>query len=166
MACKSRLALRFFPIVGLIGAAAATLVGCTCPPPHPPSAQFGKTTRFTTNGATHVVAAKARPLPSAQLNAKADHVMEKAKAAIARMMQNPASAEFGDMRRGMKTLLGETLDTICGQVKGKNASGGDTGEMPFLYIVNHEEAYLVDGSTPTADTVHRVICDESTLQSN
>ena len=45
-------------------------------------------------------------------------------------------------------MLDEPVDTICGYVKGKNASGGDTEEMPFLYIIRDDrdgEAYLVDG---------------------
>jgi hypothetical protein len=46
-------------------------------------------------------------------------------------------------------------------VKGKNASGGDTEEMPFLYIIRDDrdgEAYLVDGRSYVAKTVHGVLC--------
>jgi hypothetical protein len=42
-------------------------------------------------------------------------------------------------------MLDEPVDTICGYVKGKNASGGDTEEMPFLYIIRDDrdgEAYF------------------------
>jgi hypothetical protein len=54
-------------------------------------------------------------------------------------------------------------DTVCGYVKGKNAAGRDTGEMPFLYIIDHNEAYLVDGNRPVAEIVHRSICDYEEL---
>jgi len=96
---------------------------------------------------------------SAQLNDKGNPVLEKAKAAIAVIMESPASAKFGEMKRAVKSLLGEPLDTICGYVKGRDPSGGDTGEMPFLYIIHHDEAYLVDGSSPVAETLHRVLCN-------
>jgi len=46
-------------------------------------------------------------------------------------------------------------------VKGKNASGGDTEEMPFLYIIRgdrDDEVYLVDGRSYVAQTVHGVLC--------
>jgi hypothetical protein len=98
-------------------------------------------------------------LPSAQLKDKADPVTERAKATIAAMMENPRSAEFDQIKRAVKSLRDEMLDTICGYVKGKNASGGETGEMPFLYIVQHNEAYLVDGTSPLAETVYGVLCN-------
>ena len=105
------------------------------------------------------IAGKIRPSPSAQLNDKADPVTEKAKATIAAMMENPASAKFGKIRRAVKNLLDEPLDTMCGYVKGKSASGRDTGEMPFLYIIHRDEGYLVDGSSPMAQTVHDTLCN-------
>ena len=73
------------------------------------------------------------------------------------MMVNPASAEFYNLKRAVK-MLDEPVDTICGYVKGKNASGGDTEEMPFLYIIRDDrdgEAYLVDGRSYVAQTVRR-----------
>jgi len=103
------------------------------------------------------VAEKMAALPPAQVD-KPDPVTEQAKARIATMLENPTSAEFGETRRAMKTLRGESLDTICGYVKGKSASGVDTGEMPFLYIVQDNEAYLVDGSSPVAETLFGVLC--------
>jgi BA14K-like protein len=105
------------------------------------------------------VAGKIRPSPSTQLNDKADPVTEKAKATIATMLENPGSAEFGKTRRTIKNLRGDFLDTICGYVKGKSASSEDTGEMPFLYLVRDNEAYLVDGSSPMAETLYRVLCE-------
>src|SRR5262249_39595436 len=61
--------------------------------------------------------------------ASADAVVRKAKITIAGKMEDPASAQFGEMNRAVrKNTLGEPIDTICGYVKGKNSSGGDTGE--------------------------------------
>jgi hypothetical protein len=173
-----------------IGALAANLVGCTCPPYTNPSAaqinskpvvskvdtqnatkstnpetgssaQFGKKTKAVARAKYTVAAGKTAPLPPAPLSDTAEPVIEKAKASIAAMMVNPASAEFYKLKRAVKKLLDESVDTICGYVKGKNASGGDTEEMPFLYIIHHDrdgEAYLVDGTSYTAQTVHGVLC--------
>ena len=124
------------------------------------SARSGKKTPAATKTPTYSTMGQMRPLPSAQLSDKADPVTEKAKATIAAIMENPGSAEFGDMTRAIKTLLGEPVETICGYVRGKTASGGDTGEMPFVYIVAQNEAYLVDGRSPMADTVYRNLCHE------
>jgi hypothetical protein len=124
----------------------------------PPSARLTKRTSPLEKSAKYTVAGKTTPVPSARPNDKADPVTEKAKASIAAMMEKPASAAFGQMTRATKDLRGESLDTICGYVKGKNASGRDTGEMPFLYIVHDNEAYLVDGNNLTAETVYRVLC--------
>ena len=52
-----------------------------------------------------------------------------AKATIAAKLEDPASAEFGEMKRAIrKNTLGKSVDTICGRVKGKKASGEDTGD--------------------------------------
>jgi hypothetical protein len=123
---------------------------------NPPSARLGKTNPVA-KGARHAIAGKIRPLPSAELNDNAD--IEKAKATIAAMMENPASSQFGEMKRTVRDLLGESIDTICGYVRGKNAAGGDTGEMPFLYIIQHDEAYIVDGTSTMAETAYRNLCN-------
>jgi hypothetical protein len=90
-----------------------------------------------------------------------DSVLERAKAAIAAKMENPASAEFSDMDRAFrKNTFGRATDTICGHVRGKNASGGDTGERPFLYLVKEDDAYVVDGKPDSAAaTAYRNICN-------
>ena len=90
-----------------------------------------------------------------------DPVMEKAKASVAAKMENPASAEFSDMDRAFrKNTLGRATDTICGHVRGKNASGGNTGERPFLYLVKEDDAYVVDGKPESAAaTAYRNICN-------
>ena len=90
-----------------------------------------------------------------------DPVLDKAKVAIATKMEDPGSAEFTDMKRTMrKNTLGRPVDTICGRVKGRTASGGETGERPFLYLVKEDEAYVVDGkSGSAASTAYRNICN-------
>jgi hypothetical protein len=123
------------------------------------SIPFGKKNDPVARTGKHTIAEKKAALPPAQLHHKADPITEKAKARIAAMIEDPASAEFGEIRRAVKSLRDEMLDTICGYVKGKNASGGETGEMPFLYIVQHKQAYLVDGTSPMAETVYGVLCN-------
>jgi hypothetical protein len=57
-------------------------------------------------------------------------------------------------------VRGESVDTICGRVKGKKASGEETGDRPFLYLVKDDEAYVVDGSASLAAmTAYRNICN-------
>jgi hypothetical protein len=128
------------------------------------TSQLGKKTNVTRANvarATYTVAGKSVPSPPAQLPGTVKSDTEKAKASIAAMMVNPASAEFYNLKRAVKKMLDEPVDTICGYVKGKNASGGDTEEMPFLYIIRDDrdgEAYLVDGRSYVAQTVHGVLC--------
>jgi hypothetical protein len=76
-------------------------------------------------------------------------------------MEDPASVQFGEMNRAIrKNTLGEPIDTICGYVKGKDSSGGDTGERPFIYIVKDDDAYIVTGSGDmTAAAAYRNICE-------
>jgi hypothetical protein len=106
-----------------------------------------------------IVTAKVEPPESAQ-SAEPDSVLVKAKSAIAAKLDNPASAEFVDMKRAVrKNTLGQSVDTICGHVKGKTASGEDTGDKPFLYLVKDDDAYLVDGPAGSAAaTAYRNIC--------
>ncbi|MVT70589.1 hypothetical protein GPL21_36605 [Bradyrhizobium pachyrhizi] len=89
----------------------------------------------------------------------ADPVLTKAKVTIAAQIEDPGSAEFSDMKRAMrKNTFGRAVDTICGRVKGRTASGGETGR-PFLYLVKEDEAYVVDGkSGSAASTAYRNIC--------
>ncbi|WP_246668469.1 MULTISPECIES: hypothetical protein [Bradyrhizobium] len=90
----------------------------------------------------------------------ADAVLTKAKVTIAAQIEDPGSAEFSDMKRAMrKNTFGRAMDTICGRVKGRSASGGETGGRPFLYLVKEDEAYVVDGkSGSAASTAYRNIC--------
>ena len=126
----------------------------------PPSAHMGKTKRGAKR-AKSIIAGKMERSASAHINGpvtqQTDLVTEKAKATIAEMIQNPESAEFSEIRRAKKDLRGESLDTVCGFVKGKSESGEDVREMPFVFIVP-DKAYLVDGSNLSAETVYRVLC--------
>lgn len=90
-----------------------------------------------------------------------DPVLDKAKVTISAKMEVPGSAEFTVVKRAMrKNTLGRPVDTICGRVKGRSASGGETGERPFLYLVKEDEAYVVDGrSGSAASTAYRNICN-------
>jgi hypothetical protein len=89
-----------------------------------------------------------------------DPVISKAKITIAAKLEDPTSAEFGEMKRAIrKNTLGQSVDTICGHVKGKTASGEDTGDRPFLYLVKEDDAYVVDGPPRSAAaTAYRNIC--------
>jgi hypothetical protein len=75
-------------------------------------------------------------------------------------LQDPASAEFVEMNRAVrKTMLGKYVDTICGRVTAKDASGADTVDRLFLYLVDDDEAYVVDGATDSAAAItYRNIC--------
>jgi hypothetical protein len=90
-----------------------------------------------------------------------DPVLNKAKISIAAKMDNPASAEFSDMKRAMrKNMIGRPVDTICGHVRGKNAAGGDVADRPFLYLVTDDDAYVVDDKTDSAAAIaYRNICN-------
>jgi hypothetical protein len=90
-----------------------------------------------------------------------DQILAKAKATIASRLDDPKSAEFGEMKRAIRTNpLGKSVDIICGYVKGKNASSEATGDWPFLYFVKDDEAYVVNGPpTSIAATAYRNICN-------
>jgi hypothetical protein len=108
-----------------------------------------------------MIAAKVEPPASSQPAEKSDPVIIKAKSTVAAQLEDPASAEFGEMKRAIrKNLRGESVDTICGRVKGKKASGEDAGDRPFLYLVKDDEAYVVDGPAGSAAaTAYRNICN-------
>ena len=105
-------------------------------------------------------ATRIRVSPSTPTAEASDSILNRAKASIAAKMEDPSSAEFSDMKRAIrKNTLGRSVDTICGRVKGKNASGEETGERPFLYLVKENDAYVVDGSANSAAAIaYRNIC--------
>src|SRR5262249_28043902 len=85
-----------------------------------------------------------------------ESVIKKAKVTIAAKMENPASVVFLDIKRAArKDALGNSIDTICGRVRGKLA--GDTGDRPFVYVVQKDEAYI--GAYALATTEYRNICN-------
>ena len=138
------------------GLLAATVVGCTTLPhadKSPTESKVGaKYSKSIKSKKTKTVIARAvQPR-------RADPVTEKAKTAIAAMLEDPASAQFYNLKRAQKKLLHMTLDTICGYVRAKDGPGGDIREMPFLYTVDDGEAYLVNGRSQVSATVHGALC--------
>jgi hypothetical protein len=114
-----------------------------------------KTAKSTTS------ATKVEPEASSPPVEPSDPVVAKAKITVAAKLEEPASAEFGEMKRAMRTnTLGQSVDTICGRVKGRKPTGEGTGDMPFLYLVTDNEAFVVDGPpTSVAATAYRNICN-------
>jgi hypothetical protein len=95
-------------------------------------------------------------------------VVQKAKTKIAASIDEPTSAEFGEMKRALrKNTFGQPIDTICGHVKGKKKSGEITGDLPFLYIVKDDTAYVVvDGNSESVAAVaYRTICSNPDTRS-
>ena len=90
-----------------------------------------------------------------------DPVVDRAKIAVSVKLEDPASAAFSEMNRSMrKNTLGQSVDTICGHVKSKKASGEGIGDRAFLYLVKDDEAYVADGSpNSAASTAYRNICN-------
>ena len=100
------------------------------------------------------IVANTEPSQSPQLDDET--VIKKARVAIAARMDDPASVVFLDMKRAArKDALGNSIDTICGQVRGKLA--GDTADRPFLYIVQKDAAYV--GAYALATAEYRNICN-------
>lgn len=87
--------------------------------------------------------------------------LDKAKVAIATQMGDPEALELSNVKRAMrKNMLGRRVDTICGRVRGRSASSGETEERPFLYLVKEGEAYVADGKPGSAaSTAYRNICN-------
>jgi hypothetical protein len=132
----------------------------------PSPAHADKTTRHAGQAtkSAAVADAKVEPAPATVVAPRPDEidpVIDKAKIAVTVKLENPPSAAFSEMNRSMrKNTLGQSVDTICGHVKGKKASGEDIGDRAFLYLVKDDEAYVADG-TPTspASTAYRNICN-------
>ncbi len=88
------------------------------------------------------IAAQSGTPRSPQPDDKFDPVIKKAIPAIAEKMADSASVELVEMKRGEKNVLGKSIDTICGYVRGKSASGAETVDRPFLYLVREDAAYI------------------------
>ena len=96
--------------------------------------------------------------PPDRLAETSDTVLKNAKTTIASKMENPASIEFKEIKRAeRKNAVGRSIDSICGYVRGKTASGEETGDKPFLYLVQEDEAYIGDYSIATSP--HHNICN-------
>jgi hypothetical protein len=106
-------------------------------------------------------AAKVEAAAAAQPPEAIDPVVDRAKIAVGVKLEDPKSATFSEMNRSKrKNLLGQYIDTICGHVKSKKASGEDIGDRPFLYIVKDDVAFVADDSpTSAASTAYRNICN-------
>ena len=118
--------------------------------------------RFATKKSkSTMAAAKVEPPVIGRAAEPSDQVITMAKTAIAAKLEVPASAEFGEMKRAFrKNTLGKSVDSICGRVKGKKATGEDTGDRPFLYLVKEDDAYVVDGPPGSAAaSAYRNICN-------
>ncbi len=87
------------------------------------------------------IAAKSAP-GSPQPDDRFDPVIKKAIPAIAEKMADSASVELVEMTRVEKNVHGKSIDTICGYVRGKSASGAETADRQFLYLVQEDEAYI------------------------
>jgi hypothetical protein len=126
----------------------------------PASRQLDQTGAMATKENTTADAKPAAQIP-VQSNDSPDPVIAKAKATIAAKMESAMAVVFSDMHRALrKNVLDEAIDTICGYVNGKNASGGDIGERPFLYLVKEDEAYIVNGTDDMgALAAYRNICN-------
>jgi hypothetical protein len=106
--------------------------------------------------------------PPAPPTDTSEAVVQKAKTKIAASIDEPSSAEFADMKRALrKNTFGQPIDTICGHVKGKKKSGELTGELPFLYLVKEDTAYVVvdNNSESVAAVAYRTICDSPDARS-
>jgi hypothetical protein len=159
-----------------IGLLAATLVGCTTlPDPETGAGRKPVASKVGAKKATSIKPRKTRAVAKVKTRAvakvkyagkaraiqprRADPVTEKAKTAIAAMLEDPASAEFYNLKRARKKLLHKNVDTICGYVRAKKGSGGDARRMPFLYTVDDGQAYLVNGGgSQVSATVHGALC--------
>src|SRR6266481_2269353 len=115
----------------------------------------------TTKAKSTTAAAKVEPPASGHSAEPSDPVITRAKTAIAAKLEVPASAEFGEMKRAFrKNTFGKSVDTLCGRVKGKKASGEDNGDRPFLYLITEDDAYVADGPPGSAAaSAYRNICN-------
>jgi hypothetical protein len=167
----------------LSGAVSITLIGCSCPIP-PQVIQKACTSKgcfYRTAAGSPIelkrasfnidsgqsrqktktpVATKMDVPASAQLSGVSDPILSKATSAVAAKMDDPASIEFEDMKRAVrKDTFGQQIDTICGHVRGKKASGEETGERPFLYVVGENKAFIDDGNPDSLGAIaYRAIC--------
>ena len=92
-----------------------------------------------------------------------DPVVAKAKQQFAEGTWEPDSVEFRNMVRAMRpNTRGELMDTICGEMNGKNGKGEITGFVPVVYVVEMESGYVAsNGDHPNeklARTIYNNMC--------
>ncbi len=121
----------------------------------PQSSQPDNTSITSTNAKSTVIAKTETP-QSSQPDDKFDPVIKKAMPTIAAKMENSASVELVEMKRAEKNASGKSVDTICGYVRGRTASGADTGDRPFLYLVQENQAYI--GGYDMATSPYHNLC--------
>jgi hypothetical protein len=126
--------------------------------PNTPSCIQADDESRTSINAKSTVATKTETPQCSQLDDKSDPVLKKAMPTIAAKMDNSASIEFVELKRAEKNALGRSIDTICGYVRGKSASGSETGDRPFLYLVQDDEAYI--GGYNMAASPYHNLCDK------
>jgi hypothetical protein len=120
-----------------------------------PQSQPDNTSNTSTTEKSTVVTKTEMP-QSSQLDDKFDPVIKKAMPTIAAKMENSASIELVEMKRAEKNASGKSIDTICGYVRGRTASGTDTGDRPFLYLVQENQAYI--GGYDMATSPYHNLC--------
>jgi hypothetical protein len=123
------------------------------PPPAQPAATPDPVLNETTRGET-------RDQPIGQPSETSDPVLKKAKITVAAKMENPTSVEFVDIKRVTREhMLGQSVEVVCGHVKGKKKSGEATGERAFLYLVKEDEVFIVSGNPDSmAAIAYRANC--------
>jgi hypothetical protein len=121
----------------------------------PQSSQPDNTSNASINAKSTVIAKTEIP-QSSQLDDKFDPVIKKAIPTIAAKMENSASVELVEMKRAEKNAFGKSIDTICGYVRGRTASGAETGDRPFLYLVRENQAYI--GGYDMATSPYHNLC--------
>ena len=133
--------------------------------PKPTSVEPADQTGLIEKRANSAIGSTPEVQTSGQSVETSDAVLKKAKATTAATLKDPASAEFGDMKRAVrKDLSGEPVDTICGHVKEKKASGEETEDRPFLYLVKEDRVYIDDGYPESvAATWNRAVCNNPDL---
>ena len=96
---------------------------------------------------------------SVTLSDQPEFIMRKARVKVLAILENPGSAEFIEIKRVKKDTLGQSIDTVCGRLKQKSALGEDLGEISFIYLVQDDDAYLIDSHNTTAAAAYRNICN-------
>jgi hypothetical protein len=96
---------------------------------------------------------------SVTLGVEPELIITKARLKVLAILEKPGSAEFIEIKRVKKDTLGQSIDTVCGRLRQKNASGENLGERSFIYFVQDDDAYLIDSHNTTVAAAYRNICN-------